>query len=168
MTEQFLTIYEAKIAINDTMTTLARINDIAKETASTIVVFDAKKIAGPNHIRSAIRNASRSFACGKPIARTLAMEILLCASGQRQCSLAPRFGLHEGENVLFVVIIEGDAERAQELLNKIVIPKTHGMTASRATLMEEFGITEDELSVVGDERIEELVIERIALMNVYK
>jgi KEOPS complex subunit Cgi121 len=131
-------------------------------------MFDAEKIAGLNHIRSAIQNASRSFACGKPAARTLAMEILLCASGQRQCSLASRFGLHSGENVLFVAIIDGDTELAQKLLNKIVVPKVHGKTASRATLMKEFGITEEELAVVGEERIEELVIERTALMNVYK
>ncbi|HJJ98696.1 MAG TPA: KEOPS complex subunit Cgi121 [Methanocorpusculum sp.] len=168
MMEQSLTIYEAKAAVSDTAAALAQVNAIAKKTASTIVLFDAEKVAGPNHIRSAVLHAERSCACGKPIARTRAMEILLYASSQRQCALAPRFGLHAGENVLFVVILGGDAAAARELLNEIVLPEEHGVRASRTVLMEEFGITEEELAVVGEDRISELVIERVALMDAYK
>ena len=156
MTEQLLTIHEAKATVENTAAVLAQINKIAEKTGSTIVLFDAGKVAGPDHIRSAVRHAERSFASGKPVARTLAMEILLYASGQRQCSLAPKFGLHTGENLLFVVI------------NGIVSFTMHGVTASRATLMEEFGITEDEIAVVGEDRMNELVIERVALMDAYK
>lgn len=168
MMEQSLTIYEAKAAVSDTATVLAQVNAIAKKTASTIVLFDAEKVAGPNHIRSAVLHAERSCACGKPVARTRAMEILLYASAQRQCALAPRFGLHAGENVLFVVILGGDAAAARELLNEIVLPEEHGVRASRTVLMEEFGITEEELAVVGEDRIGELVIERVTLMDAYK
>lgn len=168
MTEKSLEIYEAVAGIDDPARILAQINDIAEKTGSTIVLFDAEKVAGPNHIRSAVRHAERSFATGKPVARTLAMEILLYASGQRQCSLAPRFGLHAGENVLFVVILGGDAEYTRELLDGIVSFAAHGMTASRATLVKEFGITEAELEVAGVDRIGELVIERVALMDAYK
>lgn len=168
MMEQSLTIYEAKAAVSDTAAVLAQVNAIAKKTASTIVLFDAEKVAGPNHIRSAVLHAERSCACGKPVARTRAMEILLYASAQRQCALAPRFGLHAGENVLFVVILGGDAAAARELLNEIVLPEEHGVRASRTVLMEEFGITEEELAVVGEDRIGELVIERVTLMDAYK
>lgn len=166
--EQSLTMYEAKASVSDTAAVLAQVNAIAKKTASTIVLFDAEKIAGPDHIRSAVRHAERSFASGKPVARTLAMEILLYASGQRQCSLAPRFGLHAGENVLFVVMFGGDAELARELLGGIVSLEEHGVRATRAVLMEEFGITAEEIEVVGEDRIGELVIERVALMDAYK
>lgn len=168
MMEQSLTIYEAKAAVSDTAAVLAQVNAIAKKTASTIVLFDAEKVAGPNHIRSAVLHAERSCACGKPVARTRAMEILLYASAQRQCALAPRFGLHAGENVLFVVILGGDVAAARELLNEIVLPEEHGVRASRTVLMEEFGITEEELAVVGEDHIGELVIERVALMDAYK
>jgi KEOPS complex subunit Cgi121 len=163
-----LTIHEARAIVNDTTAVIKQVNGIARETASTIVLFDAEKVAGSDHIRSAVWHANRSFTCGKSISRTLAMEILLYASGQRQCSLALRFGLHAGENVLFVMIFGGDAELAWKLLSQIVIPEMHGVTASREILMEEFGITMEELVVVGVERIGELVIERVALMNVYK
>ena len=161
-------MYEAKASVSDTAAVLAQVNAIAKKTASTIVLFDAEKVAGPDHIRSAVRHAERSFASGKPVARTLAMEILLYASGQRQCSLAPWFGLHAGENVLFVVIFGGDAELGRELLSGIVSFEEHGVRATRAVLMEEFGITAEEIEVVGEDRIGELVIERVALMDAYK
>lgn len=168
MTAQSLTIYEAKAVISDTAAVLARVDAIAKKNASTIVLFDAEKVAGPDHIRSAVLHAERSRACGKRVARTLAMEILLYTFGQRQCSLVSRFGLHVGENVLFVVILGGNAVAAREMLNEIVLPEEHGVRASQAVLMEEFGITADELAVVGEDRIGELVIERTALMDVYK
>ncbi|HJK77887.1 MAG TPA: KEOPS complex subunit Cgi121 [Methanocorpusculum sp.] len=168
MMDQSLTIYEARAAVSDTAAVLAQVNAIAKKTASTIVLFDAEKVAGQDHIRSAVLHATRSCASGKPVARTLAMEILLYASGQRQCSLAPRFGLHAGDNVLFVVILDGDAAAARELLNEVVVPEKHGVRASRAVLMKEFGITDAELTVVGEDRIDELVIERVALMDAYK
>ena len=168
MTEQLLTIHEAKATVENTAAVLAQINKIAEKTGSTIVLFDAEMVAGPDHIRSAVRHAERSFASGKPVARTLSMEILLYASGQRQCSLAPKFGLHTGENLLFVAILGGDAGQAQQLLQGVVSFAVHGVTASRPTLMEEFGITEEEIAVIGEDRINELVIERVALMDAYK
>ncbi|HJJ90523.1 MAG TPA: KEOPS complex subunit Cgi121 [Methanocorpusculum sp.] len=168
MRQQSTIIYEAKAVINDITTTLSQINTIAKKTTSTIVLFNARKIAGYSHIYSAILHAKRSYTSKKPISRTLAMEILLYASGQRQCSLALQFGLHKGKNVLFVVIIDGKGTKAQELLNEIILPEKHGVHASQAVLMKDFGITKEELQVVGKNRIDELIIERIALVDVYK
>ena len=168
ITDTSLTIYEAIATVENTVAVLAEVNTITEKTGSTIVLFDAEKVAGEEHIRSAVRHACRSFASGKPVTRTLAMEILLYASGQRQCSLAPRFGLHAGENVLFVVILGGDPGQARNMLDAVVTREEHGVAASRAVLMEEFSITEEESGVVGEDRICELVIERVALMDAYK
>lgn len=168
MTEKSLEIYQATASVSDTAEVLAQVNAVAEKTGSTIVLFDAEKIAGVEHIRSAIRHAKRSVASGKPIARTLAMEILLYVSGQRQCSLTPRFGLHPGRNFLFVAVLGGDAVQARELLDRIIIGEEHKVTAAVPVLMKEFGITEEEVAVVGVDRIGELVIERVVLMDAYK
>ncbi|MDV0443118.1 KEOPS complex subunit Cgi121 [Methanorbis rubei] len=163
-----LEIYQAEAVVSDVASALTQVNAAAKVADAVIVLFDAGKIAGPNHIRSAVMHAERSFASGKPVARTLSMEILLYASGQRQCSLAPQFGLHPGQNFLYVAVLGGDFAKAKDLLLDLAVPKDHQMTATASVLMELFGITEEEIEVVGIERIEELVLERIAMMDAYK
>ena len=160
-------IFSGKLDVEDVAGTLKTINGIGKNTGSTIVLFDAAKIAGKPHIESAVMHAERSFAEGKNIARTLSMEILLYASGQRQCSLAPRFGLQTGHNQVYVLILDGDAGRAEEEIRELV-EESDEVTADTKTLMREFSITEEEIDVVGADRIGELVIERVAMLDAWR
>ena len=44
----------------------------------------------------------RAFETGCMISNTLEMESLLFAAGTRQCSIAASFGIHEGENSVYV------------------------------------------------------------------
>ncbi|HJJ29172.1 MAG TPA: KEOPS complex subunit Cgi121 [Methanocorpusculum sp.] len=158
-------LYSGKITTDNTKETIAEINRIADETDSCIVLLDAKKTAGKAHIECALAHAKRAFAEKKNIARTLSMEILLYVSAQRQCSLAPRFGLHEGENFVYVLIEGGDEKTAFAKLAQL-IEDAPAVCASVNTLKKEFGITDAELEITGEDRIAELVCERVALMEV--
>ena len=160
-------IYSGKVDVSGIPLTLKGINAIGKETGSTIVLLDAAKIAGKAHIESAVMHAKRSFSEGKNIARTLSMEILLYTSGQRQCALAPRFGLHEGKNQVYVLILDGIVEKAEQEIRQIV-EESNEVTATRETLKREFDISEEEIGVVGDDRIGELVIERVAMLDAWR
>ncbi|WP_461752602.1 KEOPS complex subunit Cgi121 [Methanocorpusculum sp.] len=160
-------IFSGKLDVESVAGTLKTINGIGKDTGSTIVLFDAAKIAGKPHIESAVMHAERSFAEGKNIARTLSMEILVYASGQRQCSLAPRFGLQQGQNQVYVLILDGNVERAEQDIRGLV-EESNEVTATRETLKREFGITEEEIGVVGEDRIGELVIERVAMLDAWR
>lgn len=161
-------IYPGAAFVENISEILSLANKISAETNSTIVFFNAEKMAGFDHVRSAVEHAARSFACGKNISRSLSMEMLLYASAQRQCSVAPEFGLHEGINHMFVVIASGDVLRAKELLREFVAEAEMPVMATVETLMELYGIREEELLIVGEERIEELVVERVALVDVGK
>ena len=134
--ERSLGIYQEIGGDSDGGATLLQVSGGAKNADAVIVLFDAEKITGKNHIRSAVLHAERSFASEKPIARTLSMEILLYASGQRQCSLAPQFGLHTGRNFLYVAVLGGDAGLAKRLLAEVAVPNDHQMTAPVPDLME--------------------------------
>ncbi len=160
-------IFSGKLDVEDVTGTLKTINGIGKDTGSTIVLFDAAKIAGKPHIESAVMHAERSFAEGKNIARTLAMEILLYASGQRQCSLAPQFGLQAGQNQVYVLILDGDADIAEEKIREL-IEESNEVTADTKTLMREFCITKEEIGVVGEDQIGELVIERVSMLDAWR
>ena len=160
-------IVSGKIDVKNVSETLAQINDIADSCSSSVVIFDAEKTAGKRHIESAVSHAKRSFETKTNIARTFAMEVLVYASGQRQCSLASKFGLHTGENAAYAVVIDGREDEAAELLKAVVlegdVPK-----ADVKRLAKEFDITDEELAVVGEDRIEELVIERCAMVDAWK
>ena len=50
MTEQLLTIHEAKATVENTAAVLAQINKIAEKTGSTIVLFDAEILLHQNSV----------------------------------------------------------------------------------------------------------------------
>jgi len=147
--------------------TLEKLNDIAEENNSTIVLFDAKVIAGKKHIEEAVRHAKRSFEDGTAIARTLAMEILVYASGQRQCSIASKIGLHDGENIVYALVDGGNESKSLNTI-KTLIAETPQPKPDIPALMKQFDITQEELDVVGEDRIEELAIERVAMIDAWK
>ena len=160
-------IFCGTVTVSAVKETIAQINDAADKADSTVVLFDAEKIAGFAHIESAVAHAKRSFAEGKQIARSLSMEILVYASGQRQCLLASKFGLHDGENKVYVLILDGDEEKAAALVREIV-SECEPFAPNKEKLKAEFGITDAEMEAAGENRIEELVIERVALVDAWK
>ena len=113
-------IFCGTVEVDDVKKTIGLVNDAADKTGSTVVLFDAEKIAGFSHIESAVMHAKRSFEEGQAIARSLSMEILVYVSGQRQCSLASKFGLHEGENSVYVLVLDGEEEKSADLVKEIV------------------------------------------------
>ena len=160
-------IFCGTVTVSAVKETIVQINDAADKADSTVVLFDADKIAGFAHIESAVAHAKRSFTEGKQIARSLSMEILVYASGQRQCSLASKFGLHDGENKVYVLILDGDEEKAAALVREIVT-ECEPFAPNEERLKAEFDITDAEMEAAGENRIEELVIERVALVDAWK
>ena len=163
-----MNIRTGTIQTDNIASTLKSITDIAESCGSSVVIIDATKVAGIRHIEAAVAHAQRSFSSGTAIARTLPMEILVYVSGQRQCSCAAKFGLHTGLNTVYAVIEGGDEEKTAELLRKDILTEGPACPAENAILMQEFEITPEELAVVGADRIEELVIERVALVDAGK
>jgi len=147
--------------------TLELLNNIAEKNNSTIVLFDAKVIAGKKHLEESLIHAKRSFEEGNPIARTLAMEILVYASGQRQCSIASKIGLHDGENKVYALVDGGNEEKSVSEI-KSIIKETPQPNLEINEIMKQFDITKEELEIVGKDRIEELVIERVAMIDAWK
>ena len=160
----------AEATVEDPDRSLAAVRGIAEETGSRIVLFDAERMAGRAHVESALRHAVRSFERGDPIARSLEMEALLYAAGSRQTRIGRTFGLHEGRNRWYVAV-STPAEPAWGRLEAIVsfVPDPGALDpAHRSRLCALFGITPEELGVVGEERLVELVLERVALLDAFR
>jgi KEOPS complex subunit Cgi121 len=161
----------AVVTIRDRTALLGVLREIAMSHASRIVCFDAEKLAGRVHAETALRHAYRSFMQGSTISNSFEMEALLYAAGTRQCSAAASFGLHEGENHLYVCCCPAPEGIWKDLAMHMQFDRETDEIISHdkaARLMSLFDITPEEIATTGQDRIRDLVLERVALLDVSK
>lgn len=165
-------LVEGSLFIDDLRSYLGRLSTMASEHDVIIQGINADKVAGKDHVDSAIRKAMRSMDNGTNVAKDLGVEIMRYASGKRQIGEAFSIGLTEGQmNVLFIVIGETvSVEGAVESLSGSIGPSSvlDYSYSKKDAIVSQFCITRDELEAVGDEMIPELVLERVALVDVLK
>jgi KEOPS complex subunit Cgi121 len=160
-------ILEGKVLIDDVDEFLHKVKRIGVEKNMAIQAMDADKLAGKEHVRFAVEKAIISFRRGKNISNDLAKEIMLYAAGTRQISRAVKLGIHMGQNNIVLVAV-GDSQTGIEFdeINSVSVLEYND--SKKEAIMKLFGITEEELEAVGEEKIPELVLERIALLEVLK
>ena len=150
---------------------LSKLRAVATGHATRIICFNADMMAGRAHVEAAMVRALRSVRAGTAISSSLEMEALLYASGSRQCSTAERFGIHEGENRAYVCLCPPDNAAAHDLsvLMEFVDEDWETLSDQKTErLTEAFGITPGELTAAGIGRFRDLVLERVALLEVYR
>ena len=166
--------YEVRSAIStieDRTAFLQTLRTIAEAHDTHIICFNADMLAGMQHAHTAMCHAVRSYNAGTMVSNTLEMEALLYAAGSRQCSLAAPFGIHSGENHLYICCYP-----ASDRIWDALVPVVHFVKDSwscidskkQAYLMDLFAITRDELATTNGDNIVDLVLERIALLEVYR
>ncbi len=166
--------YEIRAAIatiNDRTAFLEAIRTIANAHNTHIICFNADMLAGTRHAHTAICHAVRSYTKETMVSNTLEMEALLFAAGSRQCSLAAPFGIHEGENHLYVCCYPKCDTVWDDLapVVQVVEDAWEGIDPQKqAYLMDLFTITREELATINDGRLTDLILERIALLEVYR
>lgn len=159
-------ILEGMVSIDNVEEFLHKLNKIAKEKNLTLQALDADKIAGEEHIRFAVEKAINSFKTGTNIANDLSKEIMLYAAGTRQISRAVKLGIHKGENNIVIVAVgEAQVLGFDEIRPEPVLAYNE---SKKEALMKTFGITNEELEAAGEEKIPDLVLERVALVDVIK
>ena len=162
----------ATAAITDKKAFLSRVHAATDRHRTRIVCFDADKIAGRRHAEKALVLAHRAESEGTMIANSFEMEALLYAAGTRQCSIAVPFGIHEGENRLYVCCCPDVPAAWQDLAACMAFvpePPQDLSLEKAARLARLFDITPDEIAAAGGaERLTDLVLERVALLEVSK
>jgi len=165
-------IKAAVCTIADTTDFLKRIQEVSREFQVHLICFDADKIAGMRHAGIAVKHAVRSFSEGRQISKSLEMESLLYAAGSRQCSIATSFGIHPGENHLYICCTPANEQAWRFLGSSIEIldedPWETITPEKHALLMTLFGITPEECATVTAAEFPDLVLERVALLDVYR
>ena len=159
-------IREGKVSIDNVEEFLQKLKKVGMENNLTLQALDADKIAGKEHIMFAVEKAINSFKTGTNIANDLSKEIMLYTAGTRQINKAVKLGIHKGENNIVLVAV-GEAQLSG--FDEIRLASVLAYRGSKKeALIKIFGITNEELEAVGEKKLPELVLERVALVDVIK
>lgn len=172
MTRETCMIHQYKVQIGDLAGFLEYLRNLGESEGVCIILFDADRMAGRVHVESALAHAFRAFRGGTPISHRPEMEALLYASASRQCQQGMDFGAHPGMNRVYLCICPGSRKAEEELIKVGVFCDDEDWESisdeREARLMALFGITQKEREVAGPGRIRDLVLERVALLEVYR
>ncbi len=171
-------IVGARGSIPDVESFLQKLMDFAAEEQLVIQVLNAEMVYGREHVLSAAEHALRSWAQGTNTTNSLALEILLYAAGERQIQKAIRkMGIRKGKRtVAFIIIDKGKRKRNRKAYDRIIdkLLCTFHLTSDDAVLegnsntLKRFGITAKELRTVPTTKYGDLILERVAMVDVFK
>jgi KEOPS complex subunit Cgi121 len=141
--------------------------------------FDAELVATWQHLYFAVLNALLAFTNGRNISKTVAMEVMLYASAQRQIRKAIQLiGVKRASANVAVVIIGESSESLRAVLS--AVSKHIGVKPDETVLeltnekiqsiRKAFGVSTEELEAVMEKKdakqaLVNLVIERTALLS---
>jgi len=176
-------VLEGELRIDDLDGVLERLDAIGDEHGVAVQAFDARYVAGREHLRRACALADRAHVRDEMIARDPGVEILLYAAGRRQIQDALAMGVSPGQTPALIVCHavgdrpgEAGAERATEreraACEVIETMACLDLTATREAadpqlIAEFFDITDAERAAT-DATLSELVCERVAMLVVEK
>ncbi len=131
-----------------------------------VLALNADLVCGREHLESAIYHALRSFHRGSNSCNTIMMETLLFASGERQISKAQeKMSPGQGEGRVAFVLFGASAEEALRISH---LERDDSVLACSDAKVRRFGIEERELDAVGTEKAQDLVLERVAFVEIAK
>jgi tRNA threonylcarbamoyladenosine modification (KEOPS) complex Cgi121 subunit len=156
-----LTVTGARdVSVQDINETLKGLDALADGTLYQI--FDAAKIAGPNHIYYAAANADFAMRNGLNISDNLNVETLLYAACENQINKAIRvIGVSKKTETVAVAVLskKGENELSEALAAKLgsVDDSVLDITPEKyESIKELYGITEAAIDTVGADRNEAL------------
>ncbi len=141
-----------------------------------IQVFNAERICGKAHLHSAVLHGLRASDQGTLSTHSLSMEILLYASGERQVKTAlKKMGIVKGENKIALVCIDlGKRSKTflrdclKQLFDEFQIIQDSSVLNFSDDKLHSFGITDEELKTVKKQNRSNIILEKIALVDIIK
>ena len=143
------------------------LEDFLKEFGECVVVIDARYVLDLSVVEFAVKKAVKSWNEGRNVAKTLPLEILLYFSATRQIRDAIKVGVKEGLNEVVLVVLDGSCEgKLREVFTEREVVKIDKERVENVRRL--YGISDEELKIVGLEKLPLLIRERIALFDVFK
>jgi KEOPS complex subunit Cgi121 len=164
-------MFFGKPVIRDRSELISVIKDLQTRHGCVVQVLDADKVVSERHISFATEKAFAAFSQRRNIAKDTGMEIMRYASGERQIVRALHMGISDCTKRIALILASYDCEcswpNASDL-SRLVELDGLGCSFRDEAVKETFNISSEEIEVVGEGRIEDLVIERVALADTYR
>jgi KEOPS complex subunit Cgi121 len=161
-------IVEGLADVDDVTAFVERLAAIGDQHGAAVQAFDARYVAGREHLAVAVERANRAVERDDAIADDRAVEILCYAAARRQINRALEMGVSEGEGSIAVVVDGGDEASSAEAVRELIDPdEGPGTTGDPGLIRGFFGITDAEVGATRAS-LEDLVIERVSLLVVEK
>lgn len=161
-------LVEGRADVDDVEAFIEALAAIGDESDAVVQAFDARYVAGRQHLEAAVRSARRAIDHDDAIADDPALEVLLYAAGRRQIDRALTVGVGEGEGPVVVLVDGGEEAAAADAVRSRLEPAdTLGVAREEAAIRRYYEIGATELNATGA-TLEDLVVERVALLAVEK
>ena len=167
-------IIGAKGNIQDVESFLKKVTQFVENIDILIQVFDANLIYGKNHLISAFEHAKRAMERKTNTTNSIEMETLLYSSGERQLKHAiPKMGVKKGYvSIALIFIAEPKTKISDQLvlefLEELSINRDDSVLEGDENTLKKFGITENEMETVPKDKYGNLILEKVALVDIIK
>jgi KEOPS complex subunit Cgi121 len=132
----------------------------------SVLALNADLICGAEHLQSAVEHAFRSFDQLRSACNNITMECLLYASGERQISKAQeKMGIKKGTERVALVLFGPSTEDALSALHLVRDDSVLEASVEKAL---RFGVDRKEIDALGLDRASDLVLERVAFVDILK
>ena len=168
---EMIEIVGAKGNIQDIDNFLKEIEVFAKNHNIVIQAFNADMIFGKNHLISSVNHALRSIDRKTNTTNSLEMEILLYSSGERQLKLAiPKMGVKDGETkVAFVFVGDKLSKKLiDDFLSLLSLNQDNKVLEGNENTLKKYGLKEEEIKTVTKEKYGDLILEKVAMVDIIK
>jgi len=158
-------------AIPDKREFISAIRDLQLKCGCIVQALDADKVVSKKHLLFATEKAISAFKQRRNIAKDAGMEILRYASGERQIDRALNMGVSDRTERIALILASWGSKCSwpdEGDLTRLLQPDGLGCSCRYDAVKEAFNISSAELEAVGEDRIEDLVIERVALADTYR
>jgi len=153
---------------------LEKTRGFSEKNKVVLQVFDAELIYGEKHLVSALTHAKRAFEEKRNTTNTLEMEILLYAAGERQLKLAiPKIGFKKGE-VTTVALFYIEEKKinldtiVEKFLKEFGLKKDNKVLEGDINTLKKFGIKDSEIKTVSEDIYSDLILEKVAMVDIIK
>jgi KEOPS complex subunit Cgi121 len=139
----------------------------ASSRGAEVCLLDARSVFGRDHLESSALHAIRARDSRTMSSRSVSMETLLYAAGARQVQDAIRAsGLHRDTRAIGVVLF-GTA-KVDDLIRDMGWARDDRVLDAKGKSLEGFGISGRQAATVSAAQRADLVLERVALLDVEK
>jgi len=144
------------------------VREVLKKVGNCTTFVDAGYVVDREHVEFAVKKALKAWKEGRRVAKSLSMEILLYCAARRQISEAIEMGLKEGKNEVVAIVLEDEClDRLKEIgFEERPVLKLDDEKVEK--IKRFFDISDEELKIVGKEKLSLLIREKIALFDVFK